>query len=196
MFVCISVVWGAAQLTKQNVTNQAVDFTKQNNNSIHQYTINDINGNAYNLNQLKGSVVLLVNTASKCGFTKQYKGLEALYNEFKDQSFVVIGIPSNNFGNQEPGSNETIKEFCSINFDVTFPMMAKMDVNGKNISPLFKFLTDKTIHPKTGGKVTWNFNKFLIDQNGTVIKRYSSLKKPLSNDIKNDILKLLNTTIN
>jgi glutathione peroxidase len=125
-----SIVWGTSKVSRNNElsTNTPTknNPTIQKTNTIHPFTINDINGNKFKFNQFAGSVILLVNTASKCGFTNQYEGLESLYNTYKNQSFTVIGIPSNNFGNQEPGTNESIKKFCTLNYNVTFPMMAIM----------------------------------------------------------------------
>lgn len=160
---------------------------KFKSNSIHQFSIKDINGTPFNFLDLKGKVILLVNVASKCGFTSQYTGLQQLNNQYESQGFVVIGVPSNDFGNQEPGSPEDIKSFCKINYNVSFPILEKSVVKGKGAIDLFQFLTDKTLHPKTGGRVTWNFNKFLIDQDGHVVQRYSSFTKPNSSKIKHDI---------
>ena len=174
--------------TKNSSKKEVINYES---NSIHQFTIKDINNNNFDMKNLSGNVVLLVNTASKCGFTSQYKGLEELYDQYKEKGLVVIGIPSNNFGNQEPGTNDTIKEFCELTYDVSFPMMSKMNVTGKNMSDLYKFITNKKIHPKTGGKITWNFNKFLINQSGQIVKRYSSFKKPLSKEILADINQLI-----
>lgn len=160
--------------------------------SIHQFSMNDINNAPFHFNDLKGKVILLVNVASKCGFTSQYAGLQNLNNHYESQGFVVIGVPSNDFGNQEPGTHEEIKSFCKLNYNVSFPILEKSVTKGGDASDLFQFLTDKTLHPKTGGGITWNFNKFLIDQEGHVVKRYSSFTKPESSKIKDDIEYLLN----
>ncbi|MFW9770224.1 MAG: glutathione peroxidase, partial [Candidatus Thorarchaeota archaeon] len=119
----------------------------------------------------KGKVVLIVNTASKCGFTPQYEGLQELYEQKKDDGFVVIGFPANNFKSQEPGTNEEILNFCRTNYGVTFPMMAKISVKGEDIHPLYKYLTEDSPYP---GEITWNFNKFLLDREGNVVARYDS----------------------
>jgi len=116
--------------------------------------------------------VLLVNVASKCGYTPQYSALESTYEKYKDRGFVIVGIPANNFGAQEPGSNQEIKTFCSSKFHVTFPMMAKVSVKGDDITPLYQFLTDKSSHPQSGGEIKWNFTKFLIGPDGRVIARF------------------------
>ena len=162
-----------------------------NSKNIHQFKLNDLNGKIFDFKNLKGKVVLIVNVASKCGFTGQYNGLQRLYNDFKDQGFIVIGVPSNDFGGQEPGSSTEIKDFCYLNFNVSFPLLEKSTIKGKNAIPLYQFLTDKKLHPKTGGAISWNFNKFLIDQNGQVVNRYSSFTKPGSTQIKNDINDLI-----
>ena len=166
--------------------------TRFNSSSIHQFKMNDINNHPFNFLDLKGKVILLVNVASKCGFTSQYTGLQQLNNKYESQGFIVIGVPSNDFGSQEPGTSEEIKSFCKMRYNVSFPILEKSVVNGKDAIDLFEFLTDKTLHPKTGGKITWNFNKFLINQDGHVVKRYSSFTKPESSKIKDDIESLLN----
>src|ERR1700741_125550 len=132
------------------------------------YTWNSIQGQASRLASFKGKVVLLVNVASRCGFTPQYAGLESLYEKYKDRGFVIIGIPANNFGAQEPGTNQEIKTFCTAKYHVTFPMMAKVSVKGSDITPLYQFLTDKGAHPETGGEIGWNFTKFLVGPGGKV----------------------------
>jgi len=135
-------------------------------------------GEIIDLNNYLGDVILIVNTASKCGFTPQYEGLEKLYKEYKDQGFVVLGFPCNQFGKQEPGSSEEIMEFCQINYGVTFPIFEKIDVNGENAHPLYKKL--KKAQPGLLGseKIKWNFTKFLVNRKGEVIDRFGSSKKP------------------
>ncbi len=137
-----------------------------------EFTVKDIDGNDKNLADYKGKAVLIVNVASKCGYTKQYAGLEELYKKYKDQGLVVVGFPANNFKGQEPGSNDEIKSFCTEKFGVTFPMMSKISVKGQDIHPLYKQLTDAK------GEVAWNFNKFLIGKDGKIIERYDSKVKP------------------
>ncbi len=134
-----------------------------------------ITGEATSLDDYKGKVVLLVNTASRCGFTGQYAGLEKLYREKKDAGLVVIGFPANNFKSQEPGTNEEILNFCRAMFDVSFPMMAKISVKGDDIHPLYKYLTEDSPYP---GEITWNFNKFLLDREGNVVARFESAVSP------------------
>jgi len=139
-----------------------------------------------NLCQYQGKVILVVNTASFCGFTSQYEGLEKVYAKYKDQGLVVLGFPSNDFGQQEPGSNKEIAEFCKNTYDVKFPMFAKSSVSGSNPNPLFKMLI-----AKTGTTPKWNFYKYLIDRNGNVVDSYGSMTKPTSNSITAEIQKLL-----
>ncbi len=146
--------------------------------SIHEFTLNSIDGQPVPLAQFKGQVVLIVNVASRCGFTPQYAGLEALYEKYKDRGFVVLGFPANDFLWQEPGTNEEIKSFCTLKYHVTFPMFAKVSVKGSDKSPLYQFLTDKKANPSTGGGIRWNFTKFLVDRNGKVIARFGSSVPP------------------
>ena len=139
-----------------------------------------------NLCQYQGKVIMVVNTASFCGFTSQYEGLEKIYARYKDKGFVILGFPSNDFGQQEPGSNKEIAEFCKNTYDVKFPMFAKSSVSGKDANPLFKMLISKT-----GTTPKWNFYKYLIDRNGNIIESYNSLTKPDSKSITSEIEKLL-----
>jgi len=154
-----------------------------NMNTIYDFTVEDIDGNPVSLGDYEGKVVLVVNTASKCGFTPQYEGLQKLYETYQDRGFVILGFPSNNFMGQEPGSEEEIKQFCSLNYNVSFPMFAKISVKGKNIHPLYDYLTSKRTNPEFAGKITWNFNKFLIDREGNIINRFASKIKPEDPDI-------------
>jgi glutathione peroxidase len=146
--------------------------------SIYDFTVNDIIGNPVKLEQYRGMVLLLVNVASKCGYTYQYEGLEKLYLKNKDRGFAVLGFPANNFLSQEPGSNEEIQEFCSQKYNVTFPMFSKISVKGDGQHPLYRFLTEKETNPEFAGKISWNFNKFLVDKTGKITARYGSGAKP------------------
>ncbi len=139
-------------------------LNKLNAKNIYDFQVETINGKEQKLQAYQGKVVLIVNTASKCGFTKQYAGLQKIYENYEKEGLVILGFPANNFMSQEPGSNEEIASFCQLNYGVSFPMFAKISVRGKNIHPLFKFLTDKDTNPKFGGKISWNFNKFLISE--------------------------------
>ena len=155
--------------------------------TVHDFTLNSIDGQPAPLAVYKGKVVLLVNVASKCGFTPQYSALESTYEKYKDRGFVIVGIPANNFGAQEPGSNQEIKTFCSSKFHVTFPMMAKVSVKGDDITPLYQFLTDKTSNPQSGGEIKWNFTKFLIGPDGRVITRFEPETTPDSPQVTSAI---------
>jgi glutathione peroxidase len=151
--------------------------------SVYDFTLNSIDGQAAPLAAYKGKVLLLVNVASKCGFTPQYKALEALYEKYKDQGLVVIGFPANNFMAQEPGTNDEIKTFCSRTYNVTFPMYTKISVKGDDQAPIYQFLTDKGANPNTGGEIKWNFTKFLVSRDGTVISRFEPAVKPDSPEV-------------
>ncbi len=156
----------------------------QSKQSIHQFTVTDIDGKPFDLAQLKGKKVLVVNTASKCGFTDQYKDLEALYQKYKDRNFIIIGFPANDFLRQEPGTDAEIKSFCSLNYNVSFPMMSKISVKGKEISTVYAWLQDKKLNGVSDATVSWNFNKFLIDEQGQWVRTYGSKENPLSEEIQ------------
>jgi glutathione peroxidase len=140
--------------------------------SIYDFTMKSIDGQQVSLKSYSGKVVLLVNVASKCGFTPQYAGLEALYEKYKDRGLVIVGIPANNFMSQEPGTDEEIKKFCTNKYNVTFPMMSKVSVKGDDKTPLYVFLTGKDSDPQFGGDIKWNFTKFLFDRNGNPVARF------------------------
>jgi glutathione peroxidase-family protein len=151
--------------------------------SIYDFTVSDINGKEVHLREFSGKVVMIVNVASKCGFTYQYEGLQKLYEKYKDGGFVILGFPANNFLWQEPGTNDEIQQFCKLNYGVSFPMFGKISVAGRDIHPLYAFLTSKKQNPEFSGKITWNFNKFLVDKEGAVIGRFSSKTEPLDPEI-------------
>ncbi|MEP6945264.1 MAG: glutathione peroxidase [Acidobacteriota bacterium] len=151
--------------------------------SMYEFTMKDIDGNPVKLDTYKGKVVMIVNVASKCGYTPQYEGLEAIYEKYKDQGFVILGFPANNFMGQEPGSEAEIKEFCSSKYKVTFPMFAKISVKGTDQHPLYTFLTNKQSDPGFDGDISWNFNKFLTDRSGKVIARFGSADTPDSEKV-------------
>jgi glutathione peroxidase len=155
--------------------------------SIYDYTMRSIDGESVSLKSYSGKVVLLVNVASRCGFTPQYAGLEALYEKYKDRGLVIVGVPANNFASQEPGTNEEIKKFCSMKYNVTFPMMAKVSVLGDDETPLYKFLTDKSANPKVGGDIKWNFTKFLFDRSGKPVARFEPAVTPDSPEVQTAI---------
>lgn len=156
--------------------------------TIYDFTAQSNKGKEIHFGDFKDHVLLIVNTASKCGFTPQYKALEELYAKYKDQGLVVIGFPCDQFGHQEPGSDEEIASFCEVNFGVTFPLMAKVEVNGNNASPIFKYLKKNT-GGFFGSRIKWNFTKFLISKDGQTIERFSPVKAPMS--LESSIIKML-----
>ena len=154
-----------------------------NAGSVYDFTLKDINGNDVKLDKYKGSVVMIVNTASRCGYTPQYEGLQKIYEKYKDRGFVVLGFPANNFGSQEPGSSGEIREFCSKNYGVTFQMMEKISVKGKDMHPLYQWLSSKKENGVTDEAPNWNFCKYLVDENGKIIKFFGSKTDPMSEEI-------------
>jgi glutathione peroxidase len=159
--------------------------------SVFDFTLNTIDGQPAPLATYKGKVVMLVNVASRCGYTPQYTALESIYEKYKDRGFVIIGIPANNFGAQEPGTNQEIKTFCQSKYSVTFPMMSKVSVKGDDKTPLYQLLTDKAASPKTGGEIQWNFTKFLVGPDGQIIARFESAVTPDSPEVAAAIEKAL-----
>lgn len=157
--------------------------------SIYDYAVDNIRGEKVSLENYKGKPMLIVNTASKCGFTPQFAGLQNLYDEFKDHDFEILGFPSNQFGQQDPGSNEEISEFCQLNYGVTFPMFEKLEVKGSSAHPLFQYLSKEAPGILGSKAIKWNFTKFLIDSNGKPVKRYSPQTTP--DKIEADIRELL-----
>lgn len=151
--------------------------------SFYDFTVKSINGEDFPLSSLKGKKVLVVNVASKCGHTPQYAQLQELYEKYGPDKFVIIGFPANNFLRQEPGTNEEIQEFCQLNYGVTFPMMEKISVKGKDIHPLYKWLTNKSENGKADAKVSWNFQKFMIDENGNWVGSVTPKTSPTSKEI-------------
>ncbi len=158
--------------------------------NVHEFSLNTINGEEISLSEFSGNVLLIVNTASQCGFTPQYAGLQELHDTYYSKGFKVLGFPANNFGNQEPGTDEEIAEFCERNFGVSFPLFSRIDVRGENKHPLFQFLTESE-NPDFTGDINWNFEKFLVDQDGNLIRRFRSQVKPMSVEIKTSIETLL-----
>jgi glutathione peroxidase len=171
--VAVTLTWeGSAAMDEKMPEKSVLDFTMKN-----------IDGEDVKLSAYSGKALLLVNVASKCGYTSQYKGLESIYEKYKEQGLVVMGFPANNFFWQEPGTNEEIKTFCSTKYNVTFPMFAKISVKGGKIHPLYKFLTSKETNPEFSGSISWNFNKFLVDRAGKVVARFSSKDEPESEKV-------------
>lgn len=148
--------------------------------NVHTFEMNNIDGKPVKLADYKGKALLIVNTASKCGFTRQYKPLEELYQKYKDRGFEVLAFPANNFNGQEPGTDEEIKNFCFLNFKTSFPLFAKTSVKGADINPLYQYLTEQT---EFKGPISWNFNKFLVDPEGNVVARFGSPVDPMSDQL-------------
>jgi len=154
-----------------------------NAKSIYDFKVQNIDGDSVALADYRGKVLLIVNVASKCGFTPQYEDLQQLYKKYQSHGFEILGFPANNFMNQEPGTNAEIKQFCSVNFGVTFPMFAKISVAGDDQAPIYTYLTSKITNPDFSGKISWNFNKFLISRTGKIINRFGTREKPGSEEI-------------
>jgi glutathione peroxidase-family protein len=159
--------------------------------SLYDFTMNDIEGKTLSLDAYEGKVVLVVNVASKCGFTPQYKGLEELYDRYRERGLVVLGFPANNFFFQEPGTDSEIKQFCSLRYNVTFPMFSKVSVKGRGMVPLYKWLTVQKTRPEGPGAISWNFNKFLVNRSGQAVYRFGSKIEPLSDEIVRAVETLL-----
>jgi glutathione peroxidase len=157
---------------------------------IYDFTLPSIDGKPMPLSTYQGKVILMVNVASQCGYTPQYSALEAIYEKYKDRGFVILGFPANNFGAQEPGTNEEIKTFCSTKYQVTFPLYAKVSVKGEDKTPLYQYIT-KDANPAVAGEIKWNFTKFLVDRGGKVVQRFEPAVKPDSPEMAGAIEKLL-----
>lgn len=172
------IIWSLLMLFATSVIMKA-------QNSVHDFIVKDISGNDFYMSQMKGNKVLIVNTASKCGLTPQYEDLEKLYKKYKSEGFVIIGFPANNFLGQEPGSNEEIASFCQVNYGVSFPMMSKISVKGSDQHALYAWLTQKNLNNKMDSKVKWNFQKYMIDENGQLVDVVYPKEKPFSDKIVN-----------
>ena len=172
------------------LTGLALMVGTERTETVYQYELNTIDGNVISLNEYEGRVVLIVNTASECGYTNQYEGLQKLYENKSDEGLVVLGFPANNFGGQEPGSDEEIARFCEMNFGVSFPLFSKVSVKGDDQHPLFDYLTNAE-NPDFTGEIGWNFEKFLIDRNGNVVRRFKSSVAPNSEELLDAINELL-----
>ncbi len=161
-----------------------------NDNSLYDFKLTDIDGKEFSLAKYEGKVIMIVNVASKCGYTPQYEGLQEIYEEYQDDGLVIIGFPANNFKGQEPGSNEEIKQFCTLEYGVSFPMASKVSVIGDDQAPLFSYLTSQP-NEDFEGDIKWNFEKFLIDKEGNLVRRFRSGVKPNSKELKSAIEGLL-----
>ena len=162
------------------VDTSKLDYSK---NSIHQFKVEALDGSEFDFSSLKGKKILVVNTASKCGLTPQYQKLQQLYEKYQNKGFEIIGFPANDFLRQEPGTDEEIAQFCSINYGVTFQMMSKIKVTGKDKHQIYKFLTQKALNGSFDSSVAWNFQKYLLDENGFLIKKIAPRKSPLDSEI-------------
>ena len=179
IFSCIS----AGLIAGLGVLSAPADEGVKSVPPVLNFTMKDLSGKPVDLSQYQGKVVLFVNVASKCGYTPQHKGLEALYEKYQKDGLVVIGVPANEFGGQEPGSDADISEFCKSKYGVTFPMLSKVVVKGNGICPLYKFLTSKDTDPKFPGDISWNFEKFLISRSGEIVGRFKSKVTPESSEL-------------
>jgi len=180
LFVWVGAVLVAVGLTPRQPAVEAGGPLPQ---SLYDFTLKDIDGKDVSLSAFKGKVVLVMNVASRCGFTPQYAGLQKLYETYQDRGFVVLGFPANNFLSQEPGTDPEIKAFCTTKYNVTFPMFSKISVKGSDQHPLYRWLTSKETDPEFAGDIAWNFNKFLINRNGKVVGRFGSRTKPQDKDL-------------
>jgi len=183
----IAVAVAALSLTRAVPAGES----SQKPTSVLAFQVRDIDGKSVDLSQYKGEVLLIVNTASQCGYTPQYEGLESIYEKYKSKGFEVLAFPANEFGRQEPGANPEIKSFCNSKYNVTFPLFSKIVVKGPGIHPLYQFLTSPETDPKFAGEISWNFNKFLVNRRGEVIQRFASKDDPTSGKVTKEIEKAL-----
>jgi len=182
LFIAILILSSCQNQAQNN--NKSMETQKPvQSQTIYQFKVTDLYGKEFDFSTLKGKKLLIVNTASECGLTPQYKDLEAIYSKYKDKNFVIIGFPANNFGSQEPGSNVQIAKFCQMNYGVTFPMMSKISVKGKDIHEVYQFLTQKDKNGLQDSQVEWNFQKYLINEEGELIKVLSPRVLPTDSEI-------------
>lgn len=196
LFILIMLIFVTVQCTGQNSKNNSAEESPDVQESVaatektfHDFKVKDIDGKDFDLASLKGKKVMVVNVASKCGLTPQYEELQTLYERYKNDNFVVIGFPANNFKDQEPGSNLEIKEFCTANYGVTFPLMDKISVVGEDQAPVYAWLTNKEENGVTNQEVTWNFQKYLIDENGNLVEVLMPKESPMSEKVINWLTK-------
>lgn len=186
LLACGMLLLFSCQNQAQTKTTKKTDKTKtMSASTIYQFKVKDLYGKEFDFSTLKGKKVMIVNTASKCGLTPQYKDLEALYKEYKDKGLVIVGFPANNFAGQEPGSNEEIASFCEMNYGVTFPMMDKISVKGNNMAPIYQFLTQKSKNGVQDSEVQWNFQKYLINEKGELVKVIDPKTLPTDPEVVN-----------
>ena len=187
----LAVVFAAVFALSLSSRTSVASSTGEKMNSIYDFSLRDIDHKEINLSQYRGKVVLVVNVASRCGYTPQYEGLQKVYMKYRDRGFVILGFPANNFMAQEPGTDEEIKTFCSAKYNVTFPIFSKISVKGDDIHPLYKYLTSKETDPEFGGDIKWNFSKFLVDKSGKIIARFEPKVTPESDPVIQAIEKAL-----
>ncbi len=184
--VGLSLLFSCQNQAQTNNTKTTKETTKaMSASNIYQFKVKDLSGDEFDFASLKGKKVMIVNTASKCGLTPQYKDLEAIYKEYKDKGFVIVGFPANNFASQEPGTNEEIAEFCQLNYGVSFPMMDKISVKGSDMAPIYQFLTQKSKNGLQDSEVEWNFQKYLINEKGELVKVISPRTLPTDPEVVN-----------
>jgi glutathione peroxidase len=185
LLTCSVLAFFSGQIQAQNkaATASTEKLTAMNAENIYQFKVKDIEGKTFDFSKLKGKKVMVVNTASECGLTPQYEQLQKLYTAYKDKNFIIVGFPANNFGAQEPGSNKEIATFCSKNYGVTFPMMEKISVKGDDMAPLYHFLTEKSKNGYQDSQVEWNFQKYLINEKGHLVKVISPKTLPDSKEV-------------
>lgn len=181
MWVCLVLTLPVGAQQKKSSTNKK----SMESLSIYSFKVTDLSGKTFDFASLKGKKIMIVNTASKCGLTPQYKDLEALYKKYQNQGLVIVGFPANNFAGQEPGTNAEIGQFCALNYGVTFPMMSKISVKGKDMHPIYQFLTQKAQNGYRDSEVEWNFQKYLIDEKGHLVKVVSPQTSPMDAEIVN-----------
>ncbi len=194
IIICLLIVvvtGGFAMSFGNSVEEKSMSSESAKPKSIYEFPLKDIDGKDVKLKKYKGNVLLIVNTASKCGYTPQYEGLQKIHEKYNAKKFYVLGFPANNFGEQEPGTEKDIKEFCESKYKVTFPMFAKISVKGADQDPLYAFLTGKKTNPAFAGDISWNFNKFLVNKKGEIVARFSSKDKPDSEVVTQAIEKYL-----
>jgi glutathione peroxidase len=182
LFISVLILSSCQNQAQNNIKAMETQKPAQTQ-TIYQFKVTDLYGKKFDFSTLKGKKILIVNTASECGLTPQYKDLETIYKNYKDLNFVIVGFPANNFGSQEPGSNEQIAKFCQMNYGVTFPMMSKISVKGKDIHEVYKFLTQKDKNGLQDSQVEWNFQKYLINEEGELIKVLSPSVLPTDTEI-------------
>ncbi len=185
LFLAITSLWSCQNQAQNKTSTQSKSETPMSAETIYQFKVEDLDGNAFDFASLKGKKILVVNTASECGLTPQYEQLQAIYEKYKDKNFVIVGFPANNFGSQEPGTNAQIATFCQKNYGVSFPMMSKISVKGKDIHAVYQFLTQKAKNGLEDSEVQWNFQKYLINENGELVKVVSPRTLPTDAEIVN-----------